>query len=110
MWEFGDEKIERADGQYNMNSTIKNKTDWQLSVSDRCDSGNCGAQAYVQVTGVTGDLFFCAHHYNKIVDNAVGYDKMMKFAYQVVDEREKLTENRLKEIVKDVRVPSKKRN
>jgi hypothetical protein len=31
------------------------------------------------------------------MDNAVGYDKMMKFAYQIVDEREKLAENRLVE-------------
>jgi hypothetical protein len=28
--------------------------------------------------------------------NAVGYDKMMKFAIEVVDERERLIENRLK--------------
>lgn len=70
---------------------------WVLNATDRCDSANCGAQAYVQVTGVTGDLFFCSHHYNKIVDNAVGYDKIMKFAYSIVDEREKLIENRLKE-------------
>jgi hypothetical protein len=31
------------------------------------------------------------------MDNAVGYDKMMKFAYQIVDETEKLIENRLVE-------------
>jgi hypothetical protein len=76
-------------------STVKNKSDWQLNASHRCDS--CGAQAYVWVTGVSGELFFCAHHYNGIVDNAVGYDKIMKFAYQIVDEREKLVENRLAE-------------
>jgi predicted metalloprotease with PDZ domain len=73
----------------------ESKSEWQLNTSDRCDS--CGAQAYVYVVGVTGDLLFCAHHYNRIMDNAVGYDKMMKFAYQIVDEREKLVENRLKE-------------
>ena len=78
-----------------MTQIAESKTEWQLNASDRCDS--CGAQAYVYVVGVTGDLLFCAHHYNKIVDNAVGYDKMMKFAYQIVDEREKLVENRLKE-------------
>ena len=66
---------------------------WTLTAVDRCDS--CAAQAYVQVTGVTGDLFFCGHHYEKIVNNAVGYDKMMKFAFKVVDERERLVENRL---------------
>jgi hypothetical protein len=69
--------------------------EWTLKVSDRCDS--CGAQAYVHVSGVTGDIMFCGHHYEKIVNNAVGYDKMMKFAYQVVDERERLIENRLKD-------------
>jgi hypothetical protein len=69
--------------------------EWTLKVSDRCDS--CNAQAYVHVTGVSGELFFCGHHYEKIVNNAVGYDKMMKFAYQVVDERERLVENRLKD-------------
>lgn len=68
--------------------------EWVLTALDRCDS--CGAQAYVHVTGVTGDLFFCGHHYEKIVNNAVGYDKMMKFAFKVVDERERLVENRLK--------------
>jgi hypothetical protein len=71
--------------------------EWALSANDRCDSTDCGAQAYIQVTGVTGDLFFCSHHYNKIMDNAVGYDKMMKFAFNIVDEREKLVENRLKQ-------------
>jgi hypothetical protein len=80
-----------------LTEAAENKLEWQLNVSDRCDA--CGAQAYVYVSGVTGDLLFCAHHYNKIMDNAVGYDKMMKFAYQVVDEREKLVENRLKETV-----------
>lgn len=62
---------------------------WILTANDRCDS--CGAQAYVQVTGVSGDLLFCAHHYNAIMDNAIGYDKMMKFAYSFVDERERLS-------------------
>ena len=76
-------------------TTVEKVDEYQLNVSDRCDS--CGAQAYVWVNGVSGDLLFCGHHYNKIVDNAVGYDKMMKFAYQIVDEREKLIENRLKE-------------
>jgi hypothetical protein len=76
---------------------IEKTDEYQLNASDRCDS--CGAQAYVWVNGVSGDLLFCAHHYNKIMDNAIGYDKMMKFAYQVVDEREKLVENRLKEAV-----------
>lgn len=72
---------------------ITKNVEWQLTLSDRCD--RCSAQAFVKVVGVTGDLLFCAHHYNKIMDNAVGYDAMMKFAYEIVDEREKLIENRL---------------
>ena len=69
--------------------------EWELTANDRCDSKNCGAQAYVKATGVTGELLFCAHHYDKIVDNAVGYDKMIKFAFKILDERERLVENRL---------------
>jgi hypothetical protein len=69
-------------------------------VVDRCDSQDCGAQAYVRVTGVTGELCFCAHHYNNIMSNAVGYDNMMKFAYKILDERDKLIENRLVEASK----------
>jgi hypothetical protein len=74
-------------------------TEYILDANDRCDSEGCNAQAYVHAIGVIGSLMFCAHHYNKIMDNAVGYDKMMKFAYQIVDEREKLIENRIKEAV-----------
>ena len=69
--------------------------EWTLKVIDRCDS--CNAQAYVHAKGVSGELFFCGHHYESIVNNAVGYDKMMKFAFEIVDERERLIENRLKE-------------
>lgn len=67
--------------------------EWILNLQDRCD--RCSAQAFVKVVGVTGDLLFCGHHYNSIMDNAIGYDAMMKFAYEIVDEREKLIENRL---------------
>ena len=65
-----------------------------LKVSDRCDA-DCSAQAYVRVTGVTGDLLFCSHHYNKIMDSPTGYEKMMAFAYEIQDERDRLIENRL---------------
>jgi hypothetical protein len=70
---------------------------WTLSALDRCDANDCSAQAYVKATGVTGELLFCNHHYEKIMNNAVGYDKMMKFAYEIIDERERLIENRLLE-------------
>ena len=65
-----------------------------LKVSDRCDA-DCSAQAYVKVTGVTGELMFCSHHYNKIMDSPAGYDKMMAFAFEFIDERDRLIENRL---------------
>jgi hypothetical protein len=65
-----------------------------LSALDRCDA--CGSQAYVKATGVTGDLLFCAHHFGKIENDASASDKMLKFAFDIIDEREKLTENRLK--------------
>lgn len=73
---------------YSMTKTIEEKTEYTLTANDRCDS--CDAQAYVQVSGVTGELMFCSHHYNKIMNNAVGYDKMMKFMYKLVDERSRL--------------------
>ena len=62
--------------------------EWVLKATDRCDS--CAAEALVKVTGLTGDLMFCGHHYNKIMDNPVGYKKMMSFAITIIDEREKL--------------------
>jgi hypothetical protein len=71
------------------------KQEWKLSAKDRCDS--CGSQAFVEVKGITGELLFCLHHYNKIMDSPIGYEKMMSFMLEVVDERDKLIENRLKE-------------
>lgn len=66
------------------------KQEWQLSPHDRCD--RCSAEALVKVTGINGELLFCGHHYNKTMDNAVGYHNMMKFAITVLDEREKLND------------------
>ena len=62
--------------------------DWILKATDRCD--NCAAEALVKVTGLSGELMFCGHHYNKIMDNPEGYNKMMSFMLTIVDEREKL--------------------
>jgi hypothetical protein len=62
--------------------------EWILKATDRCDS--CAAEALVKVTGLSGELMFCGHHYNKIMDNPEGYKKMMSFAITLVDEREKL--------------------
>jgi hypothetical protein len=77
-----------------MKTMIKEESEakqWTLSPLDRCDS--CAAEALVQVTGISGDLLFCGHHYNKIMDNAEGYKKMMSFALTVLDERTKLVKD-----------------
>lgn len=62
--------------------------EWVLKANDRCDS--CAAEALVKVSGINGDLMFCGHHYNKIMDNPEGYKKMMSFMITVIDERSKL--------------------
>jgi hypothetical protein len=70
-------------------------TEWILGALHRCDS--CNAEALVKVTGLNGELLFCGHHYNKIMDNKLGYEKMMSFMIEIVDEREKLVQNKLKD-------------
>ena len=78
----------------NVNSTVEEKEkEWQLTANDRCD--RCGSQAYVKIVGSTGELLFCAHHYNKIVNDPNSYTKMMSFMLMVLDERERLIENKL---------------
>jgi hypothetical protein len=79
-----------------MTSIVENKAkkEWELSALDRCDS--CAAEALVKVTGITGDLMFCGHHYNKIIDSPEGYAKMMSFMLTIIDEREKLIEDKAK--------------
>jgi hypothetical protein len=67
---------------------------WELKATDRCDS--CAAEALVKISGINGDLMFCGHHYNKIMDSAEGYAKMMSFMISIVDERNKLIENKAK--------------
>lgn len=78
----------------NMATEDVTKVVWELGPKDRCDS--CSAEALVRVKGVSGELYFCGHHYNKIMDNPAGYEKMMAFMYEVLDERDKLIENKAK--------------
>jgi hypothetical protein len=76
--------------------TESSKTkEWILKATDRCDS--CAAEALVQVSGIEGVLMFCGHHYNSIMNNPEGYKKMMSFAITVLDEREKLVQNKIKD-------------
>jgi hypothetical protein len=70
---------------------VEEKQGRELTLNDRCDS--CGAAAYVRVKGVTGELYFCGHHFNKFENT----DKMKAFAFEVLDERSYLLgENRAK--------------
>ena len=73
---------------------VTDQQEWTLTAVDRCDA-DCSAQAFVKAIGVSGELLFCSHHYNKIADNAIGYANLEKFAYQIIDERDRLIENRL---------------
>lgn len=77
-----------------MVKAVEEVQEWVLKPTDRCDS--CAAEALVQVTGLNGDLLFCGHHYNKIVNNPAGYKKMMSFMISIIDERDKLIENKAK--------------
>ena len=63
-----------------------------LNANDRCDK--CQAQALVKIKGISGELMFCGHHYEKIMNDSKSHDKMMAFMLEVFDEREKLAENR----------------
>lgn len=76
-----------------MNATAQQPI-WLLDAKDRCDS--CDAQAYVWVKGITGELMFCSHHYDSIMNNPAGYRSMMSFMLEVLDERERLQEDRLR--------------
>jgi hypothetical protein len=71
------------------------KQEWLLSPKDRCD--RCNAEALVKVTGISGDLLFCGHHYNKIMSVPDGYNSMMSFMISIIDERDKLKQDRLKD-------------
>ena len=65
---------------------------WVLDAKDRCDT--CQAQALVKVKGASGELMFCSHHYDKIMNNPESYAKMMSFMLEVLDEREKLVKDK----------------
>ena len=64
--------------------------EWVLNANDRCDK--CSAQALVKVKGITGELVFCNHHYEKIMSDPISYKKMINFGIEFIDEREKLVE------------------
>jgi hypothetical protein len=77
-----------------MNTVVNEKENEvrNLTVHDRCDQ--CDSQAYVSVTGISGELFFCAHHFTKIKKNKEANEKLKAFAYVINDERDKLSSKR----------------
>jgi hypothetical protein len=75
-----------------MKTAVENKEIKNISVHDRCDQ--CDSQAYVSVTGISGELFFCGHHFTKIEKNPDANEKLQAFAYVVNDERDKLSDKR----------------
>lgn len=69
-----------------MTATKEKAKEKVLTAHDRCDS--CGAQAYVKVSGVSGELMFCSHHFSKIMGDEKARGAMEKFAYEILDERD----------------------
>ena len=55
-----------------------------LNAKDRCDKRDCGAQAFVWVNLLSGDLLFCSHHYNK------NEAALVPLVIEVIDERAKI--------------------
>ena len=49
-----------------------------LKIADRCD--RCGAQAFIIAKGISGELMFCGHHYNK------SKDAIDSWAFEVINE------------------------
>ena len=65
----------------------KEEIQYYLTAVDRCD--RCSAQAYVRATGVSGELYFCGHHFAGMEES------LSKWAFEIIDERDKLNQNKL---------------
>jgi hypothetical protein len=65
----------------------KEEIKYELTALDRCD--RCSAQAYVKAVGVSGELYFCGHHFAGMEEN------LSKWAFEIIDERDKLNQNKL---------------
>ncbi len=62
-----------------MNTTLE----YVLTTQDRCDK--CQSQAYYLCKSVSGQLLFCAHHFN------ANKESLTKWAYEIVDESSKIS-------------------
>lgn len=65
----------------------KEEIQYYLTAVDRCD--RCSAQAYVRATGVSGELYFCGHHFAGMEES------LSKWAFEIIDERDRLNKNKL---------------
>jgi hypothetical protein len=65
----------------------KEEIKYELTTLDRCD--RCSAQAYVKAVGVSGELYFCGHHFAGMEDS------LSKWAFEIIDERDRLNQNKL---------------
>jgi hypothetical protein len=65
----------------------KEEIQYYLTAVDRCD--RCSAQAYVRATGVSGELYFCGHHFAGMEES------LSKWAFEIIDERDRLNQNKL---------------
>jgi hypothetical protein len=65
----------------------KEEIQYYLTAVDRCD--RCSAQAYVRATGVSGELYFCGHHFAGMEES------VSKWAFEIIDERDRLNQNKL---------------
>ena len=58
-----DSTIDRLDPLTDLDETQETGQLAPLTVADRCDAADCGAQAYLRVRLNSGlDLVFCGHH------------------------------------------------
>jgi hypothetical protein len=60
----------------------KEEIKYELTALDRCD--RCSAQAYVKAVGVSGELYFCGHHFAGMEES------VSKWAFEIIDERDRL--------------------
>lgn len=67
-----------------MDTMIQEEQSDVINASDRCD--RCGSQAFYWINGVTGDLYFCRHHFLK------HEEAIRSYAFEIIDETHKLNE------------------
>lgn len=56
----------------------------ELTLQDRCDA--CQAQAFVYVKGLSGELYFCGHHFAK------NEKEITSWAFTIVDQRDRINQ------------------